>query len=85
MTILSKSEQSLRTAFDFYTDGGKANNLMIPAGAFRMPHKEGVTDILTFDKNGNGRTLENIFMDGMQIMEFVLKHVKNVVHNNLGC
>lgn len=82
-TILSKSEHSLRTAFSFYTDGGKANNLMIPAGAFRMPRKEGVTDILTFDKNGNSRTLENVFMDGMQIMEFVLKHVKNVIHNNL--
>ncbi len=82
-TILSRCENVRRTAFSFYTDGGRANNLMIPAGAFRMPHQEGVTDILTFDKNGNGRTLENIFMDGMQIMEFVLKHVKNVVHNTL--
>lgn len=82
-TILSRCENACRTAFSFYTDGEKANNLMIPAGAFRMPHREGVTDVLTFDKNGNGRTLENAYMDGMSIMEFVLNHVKNVVHNTL--
>lgn len=76
-TIISEPAQKI--FFDYYTDGEKASNLMIPAGGYRMPHKAGVTDVLTFDKHGNGRTLENVFMDGMQIMDFVLKNVKKVV------
>lgn len=82
-TILSKSEKSDRTVFNFYTDGKKANNIIIPAGAFRMPAKNGVTDILTFDKNGNGRTLENLFMNGMAVTRFIFEHVKEIVYGTL--
>ena len=48
VTILSKSEKSNKTVFNFYTDGKKANSIIVPAGAFRMPAKKGVTDVLTF-------------------------------------
>lgn len=82
-TILSEKNSAQDSAFNFFTDGEQANNLIVQAGGFRMPHKAGVTDILKFDENGNGRTLENISMDGMGVMNFVLQNVRSVILDTL--
>ncbi len=82
-TILSEKNSAQNSAFNFFTDGAQGKNLMVQAGGFRMPRKIGVTDILNFDENGNGRTLENISMDGMEIMNFVLKNIKRVIYETL--
>lgn len=82
-TILSEKNSAQDSAFNFFTDGEQANNLIVQAGGFRMPHKAGVTDILKFDENGNGRTLENISMDGMGVMNFVLQNVRRVILDTL--
>lgn len=82
-TILSYDEHAADSAFAFYTDGGKSDQLTIPAGGSRMPCKHGVTDVVEQDEEGNGRTLENIYMDGIGIMNFALHNVKGVIHEAL--
>ena len=83
VTILSEKNSAQNSAFSFFTDGEQANNLIVQAGSFRMPHKENFTDVLQFDENGNGRTLENISMDGMGVMNFVLQNVRRVIFDTL--
>ena len=56
----------------FYTDGSRAEHLMIPAGANRVPHTSGVTDILHTDADGNARTDEDFYMNGLEVMGFAL-------------
>ncbi len=82
-TILSATDSAQNSAFNFFTNGENAKHLIIPAGSFRFPHKEGVTDVLQLDENGNGRTAENLFMDGMEVMNFIFKNVPRVILENL--
>ncbi len=83
-TIISNDASGSRTMFSFLTDGSGADFLIIPAGAARQPHKSGVTDILKEDVDGNARTDEDFYMNGMEVMEFTLHDVKNVIHEVLG-
>ena len=65
--------------FDFFCDGSRAKALMIPAGSNRMPRKAGVTDLLYSDDEGNRRTQEDIYMDGLTVMDFALHDVTALI------
>lgn len=82
-TVLTAQKNSAPEIFTFHTEGDKLNALIVPAGAFKTPAKSGVTDVLTYDENGNGRTPENVSMDGMGVMNFVMKTVKTLVAETL--
>ncbi|MBO4400983.1 MAG: ketoacyl-ACP synthase III [Selenomonadaceae bacterium] len=82
-TILTAEKNSAPSVFTFYTDGENLDKLYVPVGGFRAPSAHGVTDILKFDENGNGRTLEDVHMDGMGVMNFVMRNVKNLVAETL--
>ena len=69
-SLLCYSEYGKRLRFVFYSDGAGYKGLFIPAGGIRMPIQHGITDILEYDQEGNGRTNENLIMDGMAIMVF---------------
>ncbi len=56
------------------TMGALYDRFIIPAGGLRMP-KSQQTAQPQVDESGNIRTAENIYMDGMGIMEFVLAKV----------
>jgi len=56
------------------TTGEHYDRFIIPAGGLRMP-KSPQTAVSQMDDSGNVRTPEDIFMDGMGIMEFVLDKV----------
>ncbi len=71
-TLLSRDETASPSAFSFFTDGGGATSLMIPAGGARNPCQSGVTDIAQEDEDGNTRSAENLYMDGTAIMNFAL-------------
>lgn len=77
-TILSSDKEASTAGFSFYVDGGRADKLMIPAGGFRTPCKPGVTDVAYHDDDGNVRSDENMYMDGVEVMEFALHEVKGV-------
>ncbi|MFO8055070.1 MAG: 3-oxoacyl-[acyl-carrier-protein] synthase III C-terminal domain-containing protein [Bacteroidales bacterium] len=56
------------------TDGTRGDALKIPAGGCRQPCSE-FSRRAKQDKQGNTRTDENLFMDGMEIMNFSLREI----------
>lgn len=61
-------------SFLIRTDGDGARNLIIPAGGFRRPADSAAAEVTT-DENGNRRSALDLFMDGMEIMNFGLREV----------
>lgn len=71
------------TEFSFYHDGSRADKLGIFVGANRRPREAGVTDVEKEDENGNIRTDENFYMDGMEVMRFAMTEVRPSVQEVL--
>lgn len=64
--------------FNIMSDGSGAEKLIVPAGGFRTPCTE-ETAKLEFDEDKNGRTQNDLFMDGMAIFHFAITNVhKNI-------
>jgi 3-oxoacyl-[acyl-carrier-protein] synthase III len=68
------SEQECIGPFVFGTDGSGAKNLIVEAGLYRMP-KSDETSIDREDGSGNIRSLENLYMNGADVMAFSLREV----------
>ena len=64
------------------TDGSGARHLMIPAGGARRPADAEAAAELA-DTNGNRRSALDLFMDGMEIMNFTLREVPPVIEETL--
>lgn len=60
------------------SDGSGFDRLIIPAGGFRMPSSPS-TAVLEYDEDKNGRTQNDLYMDGMAIFSFAI----NKVHKNI--
>lgn len=67
-----------KMGFYIQSDGSGAESLIIPAGGFRTPiSKE--SSKLEWDDDMNGRTQNDLFMDGMAIFNFAITNVhKNI-------
>ena len=78
-TLVSVSEKNIKSSFTFFVDGKGTEKLIIPAGALRMPKVPGVTDVLEFDEDGNGRTKEDLYMSGMDVMVFALHEAPKLI------
>lgn len=64
--------------FHIQSDGSGADRLIVPAGGFRKPVSE-ETSKLEWDEDTNGRTQNDLFMDGMAIFNFAITKVhKNI-------
>lgn len=75
-SIVSKGEG--RIGFHIQSDGSGADRLIIPAGGFRLPISN-ETSKLEWDEDKNGRTQNDLFMDGMAIFNFAITKVhKNI-------
>lgn len=75
-TIVSKGTHTI--GFDIKSDGSGSDRLIVPAGGFRTPVSES-TSVLEWDEDKNGRTKNDLFMDGMAIFNFANMQVsKNV-------
>ena len=71
-TIVEEGSNTMQ--FYFKTVGSDYESLIIPAGGCRIPvSKE--TSIEIEDEDGNIRSKENLFMDGMGVMKFALTEV----------
>lgn len=71
-TLVTEGEGTL--GFHIQSDGSGAERLIIPAGGFRTPCSE-QTKVLEWDEDHNGRTQEDMFMDGMAIFGFAINKV----------
>lgn len=60
--------------FHIQSDGSGADRLIVPAGGFRLPVSE-ETSVLKWDEDKNGRTMNDLFMDGMAIFNFAITEV----------
>jgi 3-oxoacyl-[acyl-carrier-protein] synthase-3 len=60
--------------FVFGTDGSGAKSLIVEAGMYRKPKSTETAKEIT-DGSGNVRSLENLFMNGAEVMAFSLKEV----------
>lgn len=70
-------------AFSFCHDGGGLKYLYVPAGGERMPRQPGVTDTVITDATENARTLEEEYMDGTEVMRFVLNETPPLIDDVL--
>ena len=66
---------SVPSQYAFHHDGDGLKYLYTPASGERMPRERGVTDIPQTDAEENVRTLEDEYMDGMEVMRFVMNEV----------
>lgn len=75
-TIVSKGDKPM--GFHIQSDGSGSDSLIVPAGGFRLPISED-TSVIEWDEDKNGRTKNNLFMDGMAIFNFAITKVhKNI-------
>ncbi|MBR6292513.1 MAG: ketoacyl-ACP synthase III [Bacteroidales bacterium] len=72
------SDGNTRMGFRINSDGSGADRLIVPAGGFRLPISE-ETSVLEWDEDKNGRTKNDLFMDGMAIFNFAITKVKKQV------
>lgn len=79
-TIVEKGNDTL--AFNIMTDGSGYDRLIIPAGGARYPLDENSGKEVE-KENGNIRSDENLYMDGMEIMNFCLREVPRLVDDVL--
>lgn len=68
------STQASPGPFVYGTDGAGAGNLIVPAGAMRLPRSP-ETAAVHLDDSGNLRSQDCLFMDGAEIFAFTLKAV----------
>lgn len=77
-TIVGEGDS--RMGFRVQSDGGGADRLIVPAGGFRLPSSE-ETSVLEWDEDKNGRTQNDLFMDGMAIFNFAITKVRKQVNS----
>lgn len=75
-TLVGKSNNPM--GFHIQSDGSGADRLIVPAGGFRTP-ASAETSVLEYDEDKNGRTKNDLYMDGMAIFNFAITKVhKNI-------
>lgn len=86
-TVIVAEEDKNRTKpfigpFVFGTDGRGAKNLIVETGAARLS-KSDVTGVEISDPSGNTRSIDNLYMNGAEVMTFSLKEVPKAASNLL--
>jgi 3-oxoacyl-[acyl-carrier-protein] synthase-3 len=70
-TLIERRKEPSEAWFALHTRGAAAGHLCIPAGAFRQPITEATGHEVT-DDDGNTRTPENLYMNGVEIFNFAM-------------
>lgn len=68
-TMVTQGSHSM--GFHIQSDGSGANRLIVPAGGFRTPVSE-QSSALAWDEDQNGRTLNDLYMDGLGLFILLL-------------
>ena len=74
ITVVENDSEASRVYYEMHTDGSRGDALRISAGAFRMPSTL-ETAVMLDQGDGNFRCLDNIYMDGSSIFNFVQTEV----------
>ncbi len=81
-TLVESSAERGIGEFVLGTDGSGAERLIIPAGAWARPSSP-ETRVETKNKWGNVRTLENLYMDGPEILKFSMEVAPDCMNDTL--
>lgn len=71
-----------KSYFNFFSDGGNFDAIMIPDGGFRKPFTEESLK-WTEDENGNKKQGVNLTMDGPRVFDFTLREIPKSVEGLL--
>lgn len=81
-TILESASNEEPMMFSLGADGNGLWNLIVPAGASRIKHSP-ETQKMVVGEDGNSRSEEHLYMDGMEIFNFtistVVPHIQEVI------
>jgi 3-oxoacyl-[acyl-carrier-protein] synthase-3 len=75
--VLGRDEGSLIGPFVYGTDGGGAENLIVPTGGMRRAVMNQAE--LVPDDSGNARTVNDLYMNGAEVFSFTLRVVPEAV------
>ena len=79
--LLEKGEKYGKSYFSLNSDGSMADTIKIEGGGYRMPSSEETLRERVVDEYGNIRSLENGYMDGDDVFNFVASKVpKDIKH-----
>ncbi len=73
-----ESVRDSQISFALGSDGAGSENLLVPAGCFRLPHNE-KTACRSERENGNWRSDENLFRNGAEVFAFTLREVPALI------
>lgn len=82
ITILENQAGAPDIYFNILTDGTGRDALGIPAGGSRMPCTA-ETSVMKDDGEGNFRSLDNMYMDGTAVLQFVMNEVPPMIDDTL--
>ncbi len=71
-SLVTKGSHSM--GISIHSDGSDFDRLIVPAGGFRTPVSEKTSD-LKYDEDNNGRTDNELYMDGGAIFTFAITYV----------
>jgi 3-oxoacyl-[acyl-carrier-protein] synthase-3 len=80
VTIVEREAAGRPIYANIKMDGTLREALKIPAGGFRMPSTP-ETSALADDGHGNLRSLENLWMNGQDVFNFVMTEVPPMIHD----
>jgi len=78
ITVVEKGDYNSTIYANIKTDGSRYEALIIPAGGFRQPSTI-ETAIPLDDGSGNIRSLDNLYMNGTAIFNFVMESVPSMI------
>lgn len=70
-TLLERTEGK-EMCVHLCTNGAEHKSVIVPAGGFRMPSTAATAEEHT-DSDGNIRSLDNLYMDGLAVFNFIVK------------
>ncbi|CAB1368310.1 3-oxoacyl-ACP synthase III family protein [Denitratisoma oestradiolicum] len=73
-----EADTDLIGPFVFGTDGSGAHNLIVPAGGMRHPTSSATALVRDFP-DGSRRSLQNLYMNGREVLSFVLREVPKAI------
>lgn len=79
-TLVCKGKGQI--GYSIYNDGSGYNDLIIPAGGYRQPSTD-ETKINHKDDDGNFRSEENLYMNGMNVFNFAISEVPKLIRETV--
>ena len=76
-TLVARGDSDM--AFSFMTEGVGAEHLIIKAGGCRYPKDDEQSSMVSVRSDGNMRSDEDIFMNGLEVMNFSVREVPKAI------